>query len=187
MPNRYHYAAIQQVLAESRAVIEAAEAHGTLAGALCALEGYSVEDWIAEILPDVVGKVAAPAVLGGLYAATRAALHGGAMDFDLLIPDDDAPIEERTRALSLWCNGFLYGLGTTGAADPARLSSDAGEVVRDLAEITHAGVDAADGAEENEAALAELVEFVRVGVQLVFEHAGRQRPATPAGPRGSVH
>ena len=29
-------------------------------------------------------------------------------------------------------------------------------VVRDLAEITHAGVDAADGAEENEAALAEL-------------------------------
>ena len=109
------------------------------------------------------------------------------MDFDLLIPEDDAPIEERTRALSLWCNGFLYGLGTTGAADPARLSPDAGEVVRDLTEITRAGVDAADGVEENEAALAELVEFVRVGVQLVFEEAGRQRSSAPVAPAGTVH
>ena len=74
------------------------------------------------------------------------------MEFELLLPEDEAPIEERTRALSLWCNGFLYGLGTTGAADPAGLSTDAGEVVRDLTEITRAGVDVADGAEENEAA-----------------------------------
>jgi uncharacterized protein YgfB (UPF0149 family) len=183
---RQTYATIQQVLTEARAVIEAAEAHGTLAGALCALEGYGVEDWLAEILPDVVDAAAAPAALGGLYEQTRSALCSGTMEFDLLIPDDDASIEERTRALSLWCNGFLYGLGTTGVGDPGRLSGEADEVVRDLSEITQAGVDAADGAEENEAALAELVEFVRVGVQLVFEEAGRQRAAPPA-PSGSVH
>ncbi|MCC7462147.1 MAG: UPF0149 family protein [Gammaproteobacteria bacterium] len=187
MPIRYSYAAVQQVLAEAHGVVEAAEAHGALAGALCALEGYGVEDWLAEILPDTPGEPAASAVLGGLYEATRAALREGAMGFDLLIPQDDASIEERTRALSLWCNGFLYGLGTTGAADPARLSTDAGEVVRDLTEITRAGVDAADDAQENEAALAELIEFVRVGVQLLFEEAGRWRPAAPPVPPGSVH
>jgi uncharacterized protein YgfB (UPF0149 family) len=108
------------------------------------------------------------------------------MEFDLLIPEDEVSIEERTRALSLWCNGFLYGLGTTGAADPGRLSGEAGEVVRDLTEITRAGVDAADGAEENEAALAELVEFVRIGVQLLFEETGRQRTPPPR-PAVSVH
>lgn len=182
---RQDYPTIQQVLSEARAVIEAAEAHGTLAGALCALEGYSVEDWLAEILPDTAP--ATPPLLGDVYVETRAALHGGSMEFDLLIPGDDAPIEERTRALSLWCNGFLYGLGTTGVADPARLSADAGEVVRDLTEITQAGVDAADGEEENEAALAELVEFVRVGVQLVFEEAGRLRAAASPARPGSVH
>ncbi|MFO1410797.1 MAG: UPF0149 family protein [Steroidobacteraceae bacterium] len=187
MLHRQTYATIQQALSDARAVIEAAEAHGTLAGALCALEGYSVGDWLAEILPDGPELAAVSPELGGLYDLTRAALHGNAMEFDLLIPEDDAPIEERTRALSLWCNGFLYGLGTTGAADPARLSPDAGEVVRDLTEITRAGVDAADGAEENEAALAELVEFVRVGVQLVYEEAGRQRPAPPPAPAGTVH
>ncbi len=187
MLNRQNYATVQQALTDARALIEAAEAHGTLAGALCALEGYSFEDWLAEILPDGPETSGPPPALDGLYDATRAALHGATMEFDLLIPEDDAPIEERTRALSLWCNGFLYGLGTSGAADPARLSADAGEVVRDLTEITQAGVDAADGAEENEAALAELVEFVRVGVQLVFEEAGRLRASVPAPPAGSVH
>jgi len=185
MAIRQNYAEIQQLLSDARAVTEAAEAHGTLAGALCALDAYSIEDWLAEIMPDADGAAAAAPALGSLYAETLGTLRGGGMDFDLLIPEDEAPIEERTRALSLWCNGFLYGLGTTGAADPARLSTDAGEVVRDLTEITRAGVDAADGAEENEAALAELVEFVRVGVQLVFDEAGRQRPPPP--PARSVH
>ena len=41
--------------------------------------------------------------------------------------------------------------------------------MRDLTEITRAGVDASDGEEANESALAELTEFVRVGVQLVFD------------------
>jgi uncharacterized protein YgfB (UPF0149 family) len=174
------------LLTDARAETEAAEAHGTLAGALCALDVYSIEDWLAEIMPDAAGSAAASApALGGLYADTLGALRGGGMEFDLLIPEDEVPIEERTRALALWCNGFLYGLGTTGAADPARLSTDAGEVVRDLSEIARAGVDAADGAEENEAALAELVEFVRVGVQLVFEEAGRQRLPPPSA--RSVH
>jgi uncharacterized protein YgfB (UPF0149 family) len=183
---RQNYSAIQQLLTESHAIIEAAEAHGTLAGALCALGAYSIEDWLAEILPDGLEAAAAPSGLGGLYADTCAALRGDGMEFDLLIPEDEVSIEERTRALSLWCNGFLYGLGTTGAADPGRLSGEAGEVVRDLTEITRAGVDAADGAEENEAALAELVEFVRIGVQLLFEETGRQRTPPPR-PAVSVH
>jgi len=182
---RQRHAEIQQLLQDAHAMTDAAEAHGTLAGALCALEDYSIEDWLGEILPDAAAAAGAAPTLGSLYAETLDALRSGGMEFDLLIPGDATPLEERARALSCWCHGFLYGLGTTGAADPARLSADAGEVIRDLTEITGAGVDAADGDEENEAALAELVEFVRVGVQLVFEEAGRQRPPPP--PARSVH
>jgi uncharacterized protein YgfB (UPF0149 family) len=43
-----------------------------------------------------------------------------------------------------------------------------GEVVRDLSEITRVGIDEDDSGESNESAFTELVEFVRVGVQLVF-------------------
>jgi len=51
-------------------------------------------------------------------------------------------------------------------------------VVRDFIEISRAGVDASQGEESNEAAYAELVEFVRVGVQLLFEELAVLRPPT---------
>ncbi|MFI4867136.1 MAG: UPF0149 family protein [Steroidobacterales bacterium] len=170
MPTHHDYSQIQRTLAASHALADPAEAHGTLAGALCALVPYRLEDWLAEILPDgSTGAGDADSVLQTLYEGTVAALAGRGMDFDLLIPGDDAPIEERTQALTSWCTGFLYGLGTSGAADPQRLPGELGEIVRDLTEITRAGVDATDGEEANESALAELTEFVRVGVQLVFD------------------
>jgi uncharacterized protein len=174
-----NYAQIQRLMSESRAVSEPAEAHGTLAGALCATGVYRLEDWLAEILPEgaVPGK-AAP-LLRGVYEQTRAALSGTQMQFELLMPDDDEPIERRTEALTLWCNGFVYGLGSSGTPDPEHLPGDAGEIVRDLAQIMRAGVDEREGLEANEAALAELVEFVRVGVQVVFEELGTLRQAPP--------
>jgi uncharacterized protein YgfB (UPF0149 family) len=88
---RQNYAEIQQLLSEARAVTEAAEAHGTLAGALCALDAYSVEDWLAEIMPDAAGAAAAAPALGGLYVDTLDALRRGGMEFDLLIPEDEVP------------------------------------------------------------------------------------------------
>ena len=175
-------------MADCRALTEPAEAHGSLAGALCASAGYGVDDWLAEILPEGAEHGPAGASLRELYEETRGALGGAQMQFDLLMPDDDEPLELRAAALTLWCNGFVYGLGTGGAADPERLPGDAGEIVRDLAEITRAGVDEREGAEANEAALAELVEFVRVGVQVVFEELGALRqPPAPRSERRQLH
>ena len=179
VPTPHDYSEIQRSLVDSHALAEPAEAHGTLVGALCALGPYRFEDWLAEILPD--GAMVRPPepALAMLYTRTVASLSGRDMDFDLLIPDDERPIEERTRALTSWCTGFLYGLGTNGAADPQRLPAQLGEIVGDLAEITRAGVDASDSLEANESALAELVEFVRVGVQLLFDELEPLRDGEP--------
>jgi uncharacterized protein YgfB (UPF0149 family) len=167
--SEHDYWHIQRALAAAHALADAAEAHGTLAGALCALVPYRFEDWLAEILPEGLDYPAAATALRNLYDETLTSLAGHGMEFQLLMPEDDRPIPERTQALTSWCTGFLYGLGSNGAADPERLPGELGEIVRDLTEITRADVDAEDGAEANEAALAELVEFVRIGVQLVFD------------------
>ena len=186
MASHTNYDQVKRLLSESRAVTEPAEAHGTLAGALCATGAYRLEDWLAEILPEGTARADAAARLREVYDETRAALTGTQMQFNLLMPDDEEPIELRTEALTLWCNGFVYGLGTSGAPDPEHLPGDAGEIVRDLAQIMRAGVDEREGLEANEAALAELVEFVRVGVQVVFEELGALRhPA--ASPRLPLH
>ena len=170
-----NYQQVQRVLSESNALIEAAEAHGTLAGALCAASAYGLEDWLAEILPGGSASATGVPLLREVYEHTSGALTGTQMQFDLLIPDDSQPLARRTEALTLWCNGFVYGLGSGGATDPLQLPGDAGEIVCDLNEIMRAGVDEREGLEANEAALAELVEFVRVGVQVVFEDLGALR------------
>lgn len=172
---------LQRALVQSRALTDAAEAHGTLVGSLCATR-CTLSDWLAEILPDGRADGLAAEGLRAVFESTADALVQGALGFQPLLPADDAPIGDRTSALGEWCQGFLYGLGAGVALpDPATLQGEAGEVLRDMTEITHVDVDPADDAESNEAAYAELVEFVRVGVQLLYEHLQplREPPAAP--------
>jgi hypothetical protein len=179
MPPDYDY--IQQLLAQERSLADAAEAHGTLAGCLCTAAGYRLDDWLREILPEGRAAPETTAALEGLFTATAAALLQPDMEFELLLPADEQPIDVRTAALAQWCQGFLYGLGAGAVPDASELPGDVGEIVRDFIEISRAGVDAAQGEESNEAAYAELVEFTRVGVQLLFEElAALRRPSTPA-------
>jgi hypothetical protein len=60
-------------------------------------------------------------------------------------------------------------LGTGYSSDLQSLSGDVGEIVRDFTEISRATGDDAEGDESNEQAYAELVEFIRVAAQVVFE------------------
>jgi uncharacterized protein YgfB (UPF0149 family) len=66
------------------------------------------------------------------------------------------------------------------------LGDDAGEILRDFSAITQVGVDPEETEEHNEEAYAELVEFVRVGVQVIFERLEPLR-APPAGERLPLH
>jgi uncharacterized protein len=174
------YARVQQLLAQERSLAEASEAHGTLVGCLCGASGYRFEDWLREILPEGKPAPAAGKELRELYTATATALLQPDMELVLILPSDEEPLTARTAALAHWCQGFLYGLGAGGIPDVTRLEGDAGEVVRDLVEISRADVGVEQDVETNENAYGELVEFVRVGVQLLFEELGaaRQGPST---------
>lgn len=163
------YSEIQQALHGAHALAQAAEAHGTLAGGLCATVAYRFEDWLAEILPEGQAGPHATEALRELFESTAGALSAAQMEFNPLLPEDAEPIDARATALGLWCQGFLYGLGASPINDATQLPGDLGEIVRDLTEITRVGVDSAESLESNEGAYAELVEFVRVGVQLVFD------------------
>ncbi len=177
------YSQIQQLLVAQHSLAEAAEAHGTLTGCLCGASAYRFEDWVPEILPEGHAAPEALAMLRELYAVTAGALLRPDMEFELLLPADAAPIALRTTALAQWCQGFLYGLGAGAITDASTLPGEVGELVRDFVEITRASVDTRQDAEANESAYAELVEFVRVGVQLLFEElADARRPAAAPAP-----
>jgi uncharacterized protein YgfB (UPF0149 family) len=183
------YDEFERVLRDARALPEPAEAHGTLAGALCSSRDYGLIEWLREILPDDSPEEQAlqSSVLQNVYSSMVGTLAGNDADFEPLLPDDESPLAQRADALSQWCQGFLYGLGSGNTSDPGQVSVEAAEIIRDFTEITHVGVDSDEENEENEVAYAEVVEFVRVGVQLLFSELAPARGEEPEPGAASIH
>ncbi len=175
----------EDVLAAAGSLADAAEAHGSLCGALCSMAPYKLQDWFNEILPEGVAvSDESAALLEKVFTATATSFGEQGMQFEPLLPDDESPLNGRANALALWCTGFLYGLGTGHLSDLNSLAGDVGEIVRDFTEISRATGDDADADESNEQAYAELVEFIRVAAQVVFEELLPLRTQTyPEQPR----
>jgi uncharacterized protein YgfB (UPF0149 family) len=170
------YREIELQLAGSRALTDLPEAHGTLAGALCSTDRLTLQDWLREIFPDGAAGTAETAMLA-VFEWTQHVLRSGQLEFQLLLPGDDEPVDVRAAALGQWCQGFLYGLGSNPIPDIERLPPEVAEIVRDLTTLTQIGVDQAESADNNENAYAELVEFVRIGVQLLRDELADFREA----------
>lgn len=168
------YGELQAALGGPETGNAAAEAHGTLCGLLCAGVDDVPESWIQNTLADAEeysfgGRADARSLLQALHEATVAVLAGDDMAFRLLLPPDDAPIEERAGGLASWCNGFLYGLALRGLRPMEELPDELREILSDFSEIGRAGVAEEEVEEAGEAAFVELVEYVRVAVQIVHD------------------
>ena len=170
MMSEIRFKDFEDVLAAAGSMADAAEAHGSLCGALCSMAPYRMQDWLNEILPDgtALSDESAAMIERG-FSATATSFGEQGMEFEPLLPDDEEPLNGRANALALWCTGFLYGLGTGQVSDLEGLNGEVGEIVRDFTEISRATGDEAEADESNEQAYAELVEFIRVAAQVVFE------------------
>jgi uncharacterized protein YgfB (UPF0149 family) len=173
---------VARVLQTLQSSVAAAESHGCLCGALCTTQQYPLEAWIDELVPEPeADPTEDSAPLRLLFADTVRALRGDEMEFQLLLPDDDDPLVERASALSQWCQGFLYGFGTGRGVPRDELTGEVEEVLRDLTHISQAAVETGADAEEEEQAYAEIVEYVRAGVQLIHDELIELRVAGDSG------
>jgi len=154
---------------ESRALglaASAAELHGGLCGWLAA-GGEDVPAWPARVLADDHLPAPAPGgALDQLREVSAAQLADRDFAFELLLVEDGAAIATRADALFEWCRAFLGGFGLASRARP-QLSEEGEEALQDLARLAQASSGDFDRAEEDEAALAEIEEFVRVAALLL--------------------
>lgn len=151
----------------------AAECHGAMAGLLCAAGRMEKARWLKRLFPgvgsgDLLAREAID-TLARLYEETARQLDDVTLGFQLLLPDDDEPLDERVEALAEWCQGFLLGMSEGGMKELAALPGDSSEVMRDLVEIARAGSYDLGTGEEDEVAYNELLEYVRTGVLLINE------------------
>jgi len=179
---------IDEGLRRVEAPTDAAEAHGSLCGLLCGLGPAGEAAWLAETLADAAGNPAAGetgGLLEALAAGTRTALDGTDLAFQPLLPDDTRPLVERVDSLAQWCQGFNHGLfvaGRMAGAEAELGSGHTAEIVGDFGEMAQVSLGDDDADEDGEAAYAELVEYIRVSVQVVYEELTpvRQRAASAA-------
>jgi uncharacterized protein YgfB (UPF0149 family) len=167
---------VDSALRRAEALNDAAEAHGSLCGLVCGLGDSGESAWLAETLPDGLANGAVReqtvAVLKALAVTTCEALEEAQMTFQPLLPEDAEPLMQRVDALAQWCQGFNHGLFVAARIGDAEVEIDSGntaEIVRDFSEMAQVAVGDDEPDAEGEAAYTELVEYVRVSVQLVYE------------------
>lgn len=158
------------------------EYHGILCGMLCYRDDAPQDLGLAMDGQDA----AADDCLRALRESSLQQLQAASEEFLLMLPDDDVSLDQRVDALAQWCDGFLHGMASSEYLDMRELSEDAQELVRDFTELSRAAVEPEAASEQAERDYAELVEYVRVGAQLLFLEM-RQQQAGSVRPEDRLH
>jgi len=155
---------------------DAAQAHGLLASRLAVAGVDAGFDWLQQVLEGTNESDAlcteCTGMLNTLFQDTLRQLSERLSEFAPLLPDDSDSATVRAAALAHWCEGFLHGLVSVdhGEALKERLAKDPlADIIRDMLQLTRAEADEDGDNETNEAAYAEIVEYVRVAAQLTYE------------------
>ena len=168
---------IDQIRKKAHISIDVSEYHGKISAFLCC-DNISAED----LLPEEVnadGSFLSPEtmelkiVLVNVVVETLEKLNDTDMTFYPLLSPDSAPLIDRTGSLSSWCQGFIDGVGIAIAQKNVPIDSAGqdiiGEIIEDFSQISKLTSASVMNQDEEELAYMEVVEYVRVGVQLIFE------------------
>jgi uncharacterized protein len=96
-------------------------------------------------------------------------LGGSEFEFQPLLAGPNAELAEQVEAVAAWARGYVLGLAAAGVREPKRLEGEVAEFLLDATRIGEAEMDEDETAEEQERELAEIVEYLRAGVQLVYD------------------
>lgn len=169
----------------------AAQAHGLLCSRLAVLGRDGGADWLELMFQDSSAAQGSHiddiTILQQACAETHRQLAERHSEFDLLLPDESEAVSTIAAAMSEWCEGYLHGLvsDVKGETLKKKLADEPlSDIIRDMLQMTRAtagnGGDVGEYEEGDDEALTELVEYLRVAAQLVYEElAELRRPVTP--------
>lgn len=146
--------------------IDPADLHGSLCGYLSGGGKHDRQGWLAQVMADpLLSPPDADGPLDRLYVASTRQLDSPDFEFEMLLPPDDRPVDERGDGLVAWCRGFLGGFGLAAGNAPP-LSEESEEALADIARIAASDLSYEDP-DADEDALEEVSEFIRVAVLLL--------------------
>jgi yecA family protein len=172
------YARLGKLLDVMGSDIGASELHGVISGLICAGTAEACVDWISALFEswpdeDLLAQETKQ-MIGQLYYASRHQITNEEFLFMPLLPEDSLPMSQRAKALSEWCEGYLYGLGLAGVTEQ-QLSGDAKEALQDISHFTRLDYAELESGEATEVAYMELQEFIKVVTLLMWGELADKR------------
>ncbi|MFB3100668.1 MAG: UPF0149 family protein [Gammaproteobacteria bacterium] len=170
-----NYEQLNEMLIASGAGFHASECHGFLCALVCG-NGQAQEQKIREYFllgsDEIVNADECFSHLKALAEDIEVKMYSSDLDLVLLLADEDDALAERGRSLAEWCHGFMSGMGLSGVKDE-QIPSESQELIGDFYKIANLDADNEndkdDSDQENDFALMELIEYVRMGTIYIFE------------------
>ncbi len=162
------------------------EIHGYISGVLSAGGRPAIKHWleqVAEQLGDKTLDEAAISVLTQLYKRSLQQLEAGDFSIQLLLPDDDDGLQQRSEALGIWCQSFISGFGQ--GLNQQNVSDMVEDVLKDFAEISL--IETTEEDEASEKLFMEVSEFVRMAWLAVFNEMHNKSENSKADKGATLH
>jgi yecA family protein len=152
--------------------VSPSELHGLLSGVVCTGLKIRPESVINLVLKHVDVETCSERnreTILAMYEFIEREMFSADSRYTLFLPDDELDMTQRLRSLAAWCQGYLVGFGTASAQTKvSQFSAETEEALKDIVNISNLSDDfGAEEEETNEAAYAELVEYLKVAVLLM--------------------
>lgn len=175
MEKQLDYDSVSNKLSQQGIIVDGAEVHGILVGMLCGGMSLTDQKWLT-ILSETINQGdsfndATTFLLTNLFNQVSQQLLEPEFALQLLVPDDQTPINDRGMALINWVQGFMLGFGLH-QQDLMQCSVDVKEALEDFADIARME-EPMDADEESEKALFEVMEYVKISAILCFSELGQ--------------
>jgi yecA family protein len=154
----------------------AGQVHGLLCSRLTVSGSEGATRWFEQVLnetdPNNALRAECEQLLDSMCATTWRQLVERQSEFTLLLPHDEDAALKRAESMAQWCEGYLHGLVSEKHRDALKeklAAEPVADIIKDMLQFTRATADDDGDNEGNEDAYVELVEYLRVAVQLVYE------------------
>jgi hypothetical protein len=164
------YNVVQALLDEMGITTKAAEVHGQLCGMLSSGIFDKATVYIQELIDNVDLMAFEKEIkqLISLVDISLKQLTSATFEFHLLLPDDEAPLQDRAQALSMWCQGYSDALLNSDVNIDSLAHDEVKEAFFHISEIATIDHTYSTVTEEDEVAYTEVYEYVRMAAMMLY-------------------
>lgn len=169
------YQATADAMRTIKAITEPSEAHAILCGLLTIGGDFRFEAWLNSIVSVEISREeseiqTAVDVLKQMYHAVYTQIENSEYELIILLPEGSS-LYARLSALAMWTQAYVSSLELRGISVSNVQDANAREALEDLMKMGNLQYEYdSEESEENEFALVELIEYVKVAALLVHHY-----------------